>query len=62
MALREHLIRHVYIPLAFGFTELAVDSALPSSQGVTNPAEEIAEGFLSAQAGVVLGIACYILQ
>ena len=59
MALQEHLIRHVYIPLSFGLAELAVELNLPSSQNVTNPAEEIAKGFLSAQAGVILGIALY---
>lgn len=56
---REFWVRHVYLPVMGGLAELAADSFLPSSQGVTVPAEEVCEGFVATQAGALVGIGLY---
>lgn len=55
----ERLFRYGIYPLAVGLAELVADGFLPSSAGVTNPIEEITEGFLVAEAGVVAGVMLY---
>ena len=59
MERKNPLFRYIVFPLAVGAAELAADGLLPSSKGVTSPFEEISEGFISAEAGVIMGIFLY---